>query len=53
MDKAFSCHTGGRGSNQDMTKDFSVPILLGTPATYTDSKNACPEVKILAVPSVG
>ena len=32
MDKALPCHAGGRGSNLDMTKDFSAPILLGPPA---------------------
>ena len=41
MDKALACHTGGRGSNPDKTKeDFSclekiqtsAPIPLGTPS---------------------
>ena len=35
MDKALACHTGGRGMNRDTTKDFSAPILSGTPAMCT------------------
>ena len=31
MDKALACHTGGQGSNPDMTKVYSAPILLGYP----------------------
>ena len=31
MDKALACHTGSRGSNSDMTKVYSAPILSGTP----------------------
>ena len=33
MDKALACHTGGWGSNPDMTKVYS--ILSGTPAMCT------------------
>ena len=35
MDKALACHAGGQGSNLDITKDFSAPILLGTHAICT------------------
>ena len=41
MDKALACHTGGWGSNLDMTKVYSAPILLGPPAMGTLSHNAC------------
>ena len=32
IDKALAWHTGGQGSNPDMTKVYSAPILTGTPA---------------------
>ena len=32
MDKAHTYHTGGQGLNQDTTKVYGAPILLGTPA---------------------
>ena len=35
MDKALACHAGSQALNQDMTKDFSAPILSGTPAMCT------------------
>ena len=35
MDKALACQAGGLGSNPDTTKEFSAPILLGTPITCT------------------
>ena len=35
MDKALACQAGGRGSNPDTTKEFSAPILSGTPAMCT------------------
>ena len=41
MDNALTCHTGHRGWNTDMTKDFSAPILSGTPAICTLSDNVC------------
>ena len=43
IDKALACHTGSRGSNPEMTKVYSAPILFGTPAmcTLSISHNAC------------
>ena len=31
MDYPLACHPAGQGSNPDATKDFSAPILWGTP----------------------
>ena len=31
MDLVLACHASGGGSNPDMPKDFSAPILSGTP----------------------
>ena len=32
MDKALACHAIGSDSNPVTTKDFSAPIILGTPS---------------------
>ena len=48
MDKALACHTGSRGSNPDMTKVESAPILSGTSAMCTFSLTM-PVVKCFSV----